>query len=74
MTFAYARTREREKAWKFGIYCFMLALTLSIPMDRIFKKGPIVGEDDIGRSRYMYQHDWTVTEVRYESVVLESIT
>lgn len=29
MTSVYARTREREKAWKFGVYCLLGAIAIA---------------------------------------------
>jgi len=41
----YARTREREKAWKFGGYCFGGSFLLAPFMVLIFRNG----KDDLGR-------------------------
>lgn len=41
----YARTREREKAWKFGGYCLGGSFLLAPFMVLIFRNG----EDDAGR-------------------------
>jgi ER lumen protein retaining receptor len=60
MTFAYARTREREKAWKFGLYCLAGASLLAPAVCRIFQKGPIVGE-----GRFLFLHPWTFQEVLF---------
>jgi len=38
MTSVYARTREREKAWKFGMYCLLGSLVLAPFWYLIFKK------------------------------------
>lgn len=38
MTRFYARTREREKAWKFGVYCFVGSAILTPIWYLIFKK------------------------------------
>jgi ER lumen protein retaining receptor len=66
MTFVYARTREREKAWKFGMYCLAAALVLAWPMQQIFKKGPSVETSD-GR-RFLYEHPSTFKEVRHSTL------
>jgi uncharacterized membrane protein YedE/YeeE len=69
MTFAYARTREREKAWKFGIYCLVASMVLAMPVCKIFEKGPMVGDNEHGIPRLMYQHEFTFTEVRFQSTI-----
>ncbi|KAF2186668.1 hypothetical protein K469DRAFT_726157 [Zopfia rhizophila CBS 207.26] len=38
MTSVYARTREREKAWKFGIYCLLASVVIAPFWYLIFKK------------------------------------
>ncbi|KAF2013931.1 ER lumen protein retaining receptor [Aaosphaeria arxii CBS 175.79] len=38
MTSVYARTREREKAWKFGLYCLLGSLVVAPIWFLIFKK------------------------------------
>ena len=38
MTSVYARTREREKAWKFGMYCLLGSLLITPFWYLIFKK------------------------------------
>lgn len=38
MTSVYARTREREKAWKFGMYCLLGSLVVAPFWYLIFKK------------------------------------
>jgi Na+/proline symporter len=63
MTSVFARTREREKAWKFGIYCLAGAVVLAIPVTAIFKQGPEVREDGAGRPVYLYSHPFRITEV-----------
>jgi ER lumen protein retaining receptor len=63
MTSVFARTREREKAWKFGIYCFAGAVVLAIPVTAIFQRGPKVREDVHGRDVYLYSHPFRITEV-----------
>jgi hypothetical protein len=62
MTFVYARTREREKAWKFGMYCLGAAVVLAWPTQQIFKKGPEIKTGD-GNKHYLYIHDSTFKEV-----------
>ena len=47
MTSVYARTREREKAWKFGMYCLLGALVVAPFWYLIFS------EYVIGRSTFM---------------------
>jgi hypothetical protein len=63
MTFVYARTREKEKAWKFGLYCFGGALALAIPVTKLFQKGPIVRVLDDGRPIPLYEHPFGLQEV-----------
>jgi hypothetical protein len=63
MTFAYARTREREKAWKFGGYCLLAALILAAPVCKLFQNGPLVGVTDEDIPKLMYRHDFTFVEV-----------
>jgi ER lumen protein retaining receptor len=67
MTFVYARTREREKAWKFGIYCLIGAVILATPVCKIFEKGPVVtvGDGNDAFPRFMYAHEFKFTEVRF---------
>jgi ER lumen protein retaining receptor len=38
MTSVYARTREREKAWKFGLYCLAGAIVVAPFWYLIFKR------------------------------------
>lgn len=38
MTSVYARTREREKAWKFGMYCLLGSIIITPLWYLIFKK------------------------------------
>lgn len=38
MTSVYARTREREKAWKFGMYCLLGSIVITPFWYLIFKK------------------------------------
>ena len=47
MTSVYARTREREKAWKFGMYCLLGALVVAPVWYLIFSNYVI------GRSTFM---------------------
>jgi hypothetical protein len=64
MTFAYARTREREMAWKLGTYCLMGALVLAAPLCKIFEKGPVIGtlpHTDIDYT--LYSHPFKFGEV-----------
>ena len=63
MMFAYARTREREKAWKFGMYCLILAAVLAMPVTKIFERGRWVTVRD-GNQKLLYEHDFVFTEVR----------
>jgi ER lumen protein retaining receptor len=60
MTSVFARTREREKAWKFGIYCLVGAAVLAMPVNAIFQKGPVVSGD---LDLYMWRHPFTFSEV-----------
>ena len=61
MTFAYARTREKEQAWRFGIYCLAAALILATPVCKIFEQGPVVSDGPV--ERYMYWHPFRFSEV-----------
>ncbi len=38
MTSVYARTREREKAWKFGLWCLLGSIVITPFWYLIFKK------------------------------------
>ena len=67
MTFAYARTREREKAWKFGIYCLVASMILATPICKIFEVGPTVVITDQKIPSLMYAHEFKFTEVRSQS-------
>jgi ER lumen protein retaining receptor len=62
MMFAYARTREREKAWKMGLYCLLGALVLAAPLCKIFAEGPVVREVN-GQPIHLYVHKWSFKEV-----------
>jgi hypothetical protein len=62
MTFVYARTREREKAWKFGMWCLIVAAVLALPVNKIFEMGPKVTLRN-GEKKAMYDHDFIFTEV-----------
>jgi hypothetical protein len=73
MTFVYARTREREKAWKFGMFCLIVAALLTLPVNKIFEKGPMVTLRD-GNKQAMYEHDFVFTEVCPSSPSFESLT
>ena len=60
MTSVYARTREREKAWKFGMWCLGGAVVLAMPVNAIFQKGPRLHADpDI----YLWNHPFKPSEV-----------
>lgn len=63
MTFAYARTREREKAWKFGIYCLAGAAVLAIPLCKVFEQGPVAGTNAAGKPHLLYSHTFSFQEV-----------
>jgi ER lumen protein retaining receptor len=63
MTSVFARTREREKAWKFGIYCLAGAVLLALPVTAMFQKGPVVRQSDDGKDVLMYRHSFKFTEV-----------
>ena len=63
MTSVFARTREKEKAWRFGIYCLGGALLLAMPVNAVFQQGPKVGTNSYGQDVYMYQHPFRFTEV-----------
>jgi ER lumen protein retaining receptor len=63
MTSVFARTREREKAWKFGIYCLAGSVILAIPITAMFQQGPVVRKDDHGINVHLYQHVFKFTEV-----------
>ena len=73
MTSVFARTREREKAWKFGVYCLAAAVILAIPFTAMFQEGPVVGKDEKGRNVHMYIHNFKFSEVYHPlSFVLPS--
>jgi hypothetical protein len=68
MMFVYARTREREKAWKMGIYCLSGAIVLAAPLCKIFQEGPAVREvlnEVTGTVEivHLYVHPWGLREV-----------
>lgn len=44
MTSVYARTREREKAWKFGMYC-LLGSVLMTPFWYLIVKDTLLGHN-----------------------------
>jgi len=73
MVFAYARTREREKAWKFGMYCLGFALLFAVPLCKVFEKGPEVTITG-GKRRLLYEHDFEFLEILWVfSIILESV-
>lgn len=41
MTRGYSRTREREKAWKLGMWCLGGAAILCVPVTAIFQNYPL---------------------------------
>ncbi|KAJ4991241.1 ER lumen protein retaining receptor [Stagonosporopsis vannaccii] len=62
MTSVYARTREREKAWKFGMYCLLAALVIAPFWYLVFSSYVI------GRSTFM-KLLWVFSEI-LESVCI----
>lgn len=71
MMSVFARTREREKAWKFGIYCLAGAAILAMPVTAMFMKGPKVTYtiDGKEKSHLLYEHNFGFFEVRIDDVV-----
>ncbi|KAH7092632.1 ER lumen protein retaining receptor-domain-containing protein [Paraphoma chrysanthemicola] len=53
MTSVYARTREREKAWKFGLYCLAGAIVLTPFWYLIFKKW-VIGQNAFLRLLWVF--------------------
>ncbi|KIW09083.1 uncharacterized protein PV09_00029 [Verruconis gallopava] len=69
MTSVYARTREREKAWKFGMYCLGGSIALAIPVTAIFQRGPMTSS-----GKLMYLHEFKFMEILWVfSEILESV-
>ncbi|KAF2496900.1 ER lumen protein retaining receptor [Lophium mytilinum] len=66
MTRVYARTREREKAWKFGVYCFLGALVLAPIWFGIFHKF-IIG------TNWFMKLTWTFSEILEASAVIPQL-
>lgn len=62
MTFVYARTRERERAWKFGMWCLILAAVLTLPVTWVFQTGPMVTLQD-GNKQHLYEHNFSFEDV-----------
>lgn len=63
MTSVYARTREREKAWKFGLYCLAGAIVVAPFWYLIFKKW-VIGHNTfmkVGKPRKFYRAPLTTT-------------
>jgi len=74
MAFVYARTREREKAWKFGLYCLGGAILLALPMQKSFQKGPQVTRKGTEGPNYLWSHPFTFKELCWVfSEILESV-
>ncbi|KAF2404095.1 hypothetical protein EJ06DRAFT_503100 [Trichodelitschia bisporula] len=74
MTVSFARTREREKAWRFGIWCLGGAVLLSVPLTWICQQGPIVNANDPLTKHHLWVHEFTFTEILWTfSEVLESV-
>jgi ER lumen protein retaining receptor len=46
MTSVYARTREREKAWKFGMYCLLGSIIIA-PVWYLIFKDMVIGHSGI---------------------------
>jgi hypothetical protein len=63
MTFVYARTREKEKAWKFGMYCLAGAVVLVLPVSKMFEDGPVVFKYDDSRVKLLWSHPFELREV-----------
>jgi len=53
MTSVYARTREREKAWKFGLYCFAGSVAIA-PFWYLIFKDTVVGRNAFIRVLWTY--------------------
>ncbi|KAF2801675.1 ER lumen protein retaining receptor [Mytilinidion resinicola] len=66
MTRVYARTREREKAWKFGVYCFLGALILAPIWFGIFHKF-ILG------TNWFIKLTWTFSEILEATAVIPQL-
>lgn len=74
MMSVFARTREKEKAWKFGIYCLAGAAVLSVPVTAAFMKGPEVTYTIDGKqqSHRLYEHKFGFFEVPYSLSIFET--
>jgi ER lumen protein retaining receptor len=70
MMSVFARTREKEKAWKFGIYCLAGAAVLAMPVTAAFMKGPKVTYtiDGKEKSHLLYEHNFGFFEVRKDDL------
>jgi hypothetical protein len=55
MTSVYARTREREKAWKFGMYCLLGSVVIAPFWYLIFKEW-VIGRSTTLRVRSLASH------------------
>ncbi|TID15899.1 Repressible high-affinity phosphate permease [Venturia nashicola] len=76
MMSVFARTREKEKAWKFGIYCFAGAAILAMPVTAMFMHGPQVHYTVDGKDKHhpLYEHSFAFFEILWTfSEILESV-
>jgi hypothetical protein len=62
MTSVYARTREREKAWKFGMYCLVGSLVITPFWYLIFKENVLGHSTFLKVGRYALCNVWCVRE------------
>lgn len=71
MMSVFARTREKEKAWKFGIYCFAGAAILAMPVTAMFMKGPQVNYTHEGKPTHhlLYEHTFGFFEVSLTAIL-----
>jgi len=73
MMSVFARTREKEKAWRFGIYCLTGSLILAMPVNAIFIQGPAVKLPG-GAVGHLYSHPFRFSEILWTfSEILESV-
>ncbi|KAF2996271.1 hypothetical protein E8E13_004800 [Curvularia kusanoi] len=66
MTSVYARTREREKAWKFGLYCLLGALVVAPFWYLVFQRFVI------GRSTFM-KLLWVFSEILEATCIIPQL-
>ncbi|KAF1990375.1 ER lumen protein retaining receptor, partial [Aulographum hederae CBS 113979] len=65
----YARTREREKAWKFGGVCFFGALAAAVPLAAMFKGFPKLAPFGFSFGQVL----WTFSEILESVCVLPQL-